>query len=54
VLVPSRHSELLFGSADLDDAFLPDEPVDIILTGLAGRGFTSRYWERVLPRLDRE
>jgi L-ascorbate metabolism protein UlaG (beta-lactamase superfamily) len=40
------------GSADLDDAALPNEPVDIFLAGVAGRGFTPRYWERILPRLD--
>jgi L-ascorbate metabolism protein UlaG (beta-lactamase superfamily) len=37
------------GSADLDDAELPREPVDVFLAGVAGRGFTPRYWERVLP-----
>jgi L-ascorbate metabolism protein UlaG (beta-lactamase superfamily) len=40
------------GSADLDDAELPREPVDVFLAGVAGRGFTPRYWERILPRLD--
>jgi L-ascorbate metabolism protein UlaG (beta-lactamase superfamily) len=40
------------GSADLDDAQLPDEPVDIFLAGVAGRGFTRGYWQRILPRLD--
>jgi L-ascorbate metabolism protein UlaG (beta-lactamase superfamily) len=40
------------GSADLDDAELPRDPVDIFLAGVAGRGFTPRYWERILPRLD--
>ena len=40
------------GSADLDDAELPDQPVDVFLAGIAGRGVTPRYWERILPRLD--
>jgi L-ascorbate metabolism protein UlaG (beta-lactamase superfamily) len=40
------------GSADLDDAELPREPVDVFLAGVAGRSFTPRYWERILPRLD--
>jgi L-ascorbate metabolism protein UlaG (beta-lactamase superfamily) len=40
------------GSADLDDAELPRNPVDVFLAGVAGRGFTPHYWERILPRLD--
>ena len=40
------------GSADLDDDALGDEPVDVFLAGVAGRSFTPRYWERILPRLD--
>jgi L-ascorbate metabolism protein UlaG (beta-lactamase superfamily) len=40
------------GSADLDDAELRDEPVDVFLAGIAGRSVTPRYWERILPRLD--
>jgi len=40
------------GSADLDDDALGDEPVDIFLAGVAGRSFTPRYWERILPKLD--
>jgi L-ascorbate metabolism protein UlaG (beta-lactamase superfamily) len=40
------------GSADLDDAQLPDRPVDVFLAGVAGRQVTPRYWERILPRLD--
>jgi L-ascorbate metabolism protein UlaG (beta-lactamase superfamily) len=40
------------GSADLDDEELGDEPVDVFLAGVAGRGVTPRYWERILPRLD--
>ncbi|MBW3652174.1 MAG: MBL fold metallo-hydrolase [Actinobacteria bacterium] len=40
------------GSADLDDDELRAEPVDVFLAGVAGRSFTPRYWERILPRLD--
>jgi L-ascorbate metabolism protein UlaG (beta-lactamase superfamily) len=40
------------GSADLDDDALGRDPVDVFLAGVAGRGFTPRYWERILPRLD--
>lgn len=40
------------GSADLDDDELDRAPVDVFLAGVAGRGFTPRYWERILPRLD--
>jgi L-ascorbate metabolism protein UlaG (beta-lactamase superfamily) len=40
------------GSADLNDAELRGEPVDVFLAGVAGRGVTPRYWERILPKLD--
>jgi len=40
------------GSADLDDAELGSEPVDVFLAGVAGRSVTPRYWERILPKLD--
>lgn len=40
------------GSADLDDEALGMEPVDVFLAGVAGRGVTPRYWERVLGKLD--
>ena len=40
------------GSADLDDDELRHGPVDVFLAGVAGRGVTPRYWERILPRLD--
>ena len=40
------------GSADLDDEELGRLPVDVFLAGVAGRNFTPRYWERILPRLD--
>ena len=40
------------GSANLLDAALRDEPVDVFLAGIAGRQVTPRYWARVLSRLD--
>ena len=40
------------GSANLIDTALPAEPVDVFLAGVAGRGFTERYWQRILPRLE--
>ncbi len=40
------------GSANLIDAALRPEPVDVFLAGVAGRSVTPRYWQRVLPRLD--
>jgi L-ascorbate metabolism protein UlaG (beta-lactamase superfamily) len=40
------------GSADLEDSELREGPVDVFLAGVAGRGFTPRYWERILPALD--
>jgi len=40
------------GSADLQDAELPNRAVDVFLAGVAGRQVTPRYWERVLPKLD--
>jgi L-ascorbate metabolism protein UlaG (beta-lactamase superfamily) len=40
------------GSADLDDAQLERDPVDVFLAGVAGRQVTPRYWERILPKLD--
>lgn len=40
------------GSADLDDDELRGAPVDVFLAGVAGRSFTPRYWERILPKLD--
>ena len=40
------------GSANLNDAELAEEPVDVFLAGVAGRQVTPRYWERVLPKLD--
>jgi L-ascorbate metabolism protein UlaG (beta-lactamase superfamily) len=40
------------GSADLIDDALRHRGVDVFLAGIAGRNFTERYWERILPRLD--
>jgi L-ascorbate metabolism protein UlaG (beta-lactamase superfamily) len=40
------------GSANLDDAELQREPVDIFLAGVAGRSVTPHYWRRILPKLD--
>jgi L-ascorbate metabolism protein UlaG (beta-lactamase superfamily) len=40
------------GSANLLDAALREEPVDVFLAGVAGRAVTPRYWQRILPRLD--
>jgi L-ascorbate metabolism protein UlaG (beta-lactamase superfamily) len=40
------------GSADLIDDAVRHRGVDVFLAGIAGRNFTERYWERILPRLD--
>jgi L-ascorbate metabolism protein UlaG (beta-lactamase superfamily) len=40
------------GSADLLDAELGHEPVDVFLAGVTGRQVTPHYWERILPKLD--
>jgi L-ascorbate metabolism protein UlaG (beta-lactamase superfamily) len=40
------------GSAELRDDELRDQRVDVFLAGIAGRNFSRRYWERILPRLD--
>jgi L-ascorbate metabolism protein UlaG (beta-lactamase superfamily) len=40
------------GSADLLDDAIRHRGVDVFLAGVAGRNFTERYWERILPRLD--
>jgi L-ascorbate metabolism protein UlaG (beta-lactamase superfamily) len=39
------------GSANLLDDEVPTGGVDIFLAGVAGRSFTPRYWQRILPRL---
>ena len=40
------------GSADLIDDAVRHRGVDFFLAGVAGRNFTERYWQRILPRLD--
>ncbi len=40
------------GSANLIDEAIRKEPVDFFLAGVAGRGFTSGYWRRILARLE--
>jgi L-ascorbate metabolism protein UlaG (beta-lactamase superfamily) len=39
------------GSANLIDDAVRHSGVDVFLAGVAGRGFTPRYWERILTRL---
>jgi L-ascorbate metabolism protein UlaG (beta-lactamase superfamily) len=39
------------GSANLIDDEVPTGGVDLFLAGIAGRGFTAGYWERILRRL---
>jgi L-ascorbate metabolism protein UlaG (beta-lactamase superfamily) len=40
------------GSANLIDGEVRHRGVDYFLAGVAGRGFTSGYWQRILTRLD--
>jgi L-ascorbate metabolism protein UlaG (beta-lactamase superfamily) len=40
------------GSANLIEEAVRGDPVDVFLAGVAGRSFTERYWERILPLLD--
>jgi L-ascorbate metabolism protein UlaG (beta-lactamase superfamily) len=40
------------GSANLIDEAIRERGVDVFLAGVAGRGFTEDYWQRILPRLD--
>jgi L-ascorbate metabolism protein UlaG (beta-lactamase superfamily) len=40
------------GSANLVDDAVRERGVDVFLAGVAGRSFTDRYWQRVLPLLD--
>jgi L-ascorbate metabolism protein UlaG (beta-lactamase superfamily) len=40
------------GSADLVDDAVRERGVDVFLAGVAGRSFTDRYWQRILPRLE--
>jgi L-ascorbate metabolism protein UlaG (beta-lactamase superfamily) len=39
------------GSANLIDDAIRHRGVDYFLAGVAGRGFTDRYWQRILTRL---
>ncbi|HTT96012.1 MAG TPA: MBL fold metallo-hydrolase [Solirubrobacterales bacterium] len=40
------------GSADLLDDAVRERGVDVFLAGVAGRGFTERYWQRILSKLE--
>lgn len=40
------------GSANLVDDAVRERGVDVFLAGVAGRGFTERYWRRILPLLE--
>jgi L-ascorbate metabolism protein UlaG (beta-lactamase superfamily) len=40
------------GSANLLDDAVRERDVDVFLAGIAGRSFTDRYWQRILPRLN--
>jgi L-ascorbate metabolism protein UlaG (beta-lactamase superfamily) len=40
------------GSANLIDDAVRERDIDVFLAGVAGRNFTERYWERILPRID--
>jgi L-ascorbate metabolism protein UlaG (beta-lactamase superfamily) len=40
------------GSANLIDDALRAKGVDVFLAGVAGRGFTRDYWQRILTRLE--
>ena len=40
------------GSANLIDDEVPAGGVDVFMAGVAGRGFTTGYWPRILRRLD--
>ena len=40
------------GSANLVDDAVRERDVDVFLAGVAGRSFTDRYWQRILPRLN--
>jgi L-ascorbate metabolism protein UlaG (beta-lactamase superfamily) len=40
------------GSANLIDDAIRHRGVDFFLSGVAGRGFTPRFWQRILPRLE--
>lgn len=40
------------GSANLVDEAVRERGVDVFLAGIAGRSFTERYWQRILPLLE--
>ncbi|HEY5708939.1 MAG TPA: MBL fold metallo-hydrolase [Solirubrobacterales bacterium] len=40
------------GSANLIDEAVRERGVDVFLAGVAGRNFTRRYWQRILPLLE--
>jgi L-ascorbate metabolism protein UlaG (beta-lactamase superfamily) len=40
------------GSANLLDDAIRERDVDVFLAGVAGRGFTDDYWQRILPKLN--
>jgi L-ascorbate metabolism protein UlaG (beta-lactamase superfamily) len=40
------------GSANLVDEAVRERGVDVFLAGVVGRGFTDRYWQRILPLLE--
>jgi L-ascorbate metabolism protein UlaG (beta-lactamase superfamily) len=40
------------GSANLVDDAVRERGVDVFLAGVAGRSFTERYWQRILPLLE--
>ena len=40
------------GSANLVDDAVRERGVDVFLAGTADRGFTERYWQRILPLLE--
>ena len=40
------------GSANLVNDAIRERDVDVFLAGVAGRSFTDRYWQRILPRLN--
>jgi L-ascorbate metabolism protein UlaG (beta-lactamase superfamily) len=39
------------GSANLVDDAVRSTDIDVFLAGVAGRGFTRQYWQRILTRL---
>jgi L-ascorbate metabolism protein UlaG (beta-lactamase superfamily) len=45
---PERSSTTT-AAADLIEEAIRDRDVDVFLAGIAGRNFTPRYWQRILP-----